>query len=49
MPKGVSTRSVGRTVSNDEIHQKVRDDKTFQEALMDLYAAKLYRRLRSTS
>ena len=49
MPKGVSTRSVGRTVSNDEIHKKVLDDKTFQEALMDLYAAKLYRRLRSTS
>ena len=37
---------VNRMDSNDEIYKKVLDDQTFQEALMDLYAAKLYQRLR---
>ena len=40
---------VNRMDSNDEIYKRVLDDQTFQEALMDLYAAKLYQRLREVS
>lgn len=39
---------VGRMDDNEAIFKRVLDDSEFQETLMDLYAARVYRRLRDT-
>jgi hypothetical protein len=40
---------INRMDSNEEIYKQVLDDEIFREALMDLYAARLYQRLRNAS
>ena len=40
---------VERMDDNEAIYKRVLDDEEFQKALMDLYATRLYQRLRAAS
>ena len=40
---------VGRMDENDAIYTRVLDDEEFRGALMDLYATRIYQRLRASA